>query len=90
MDQATDKLTTVLLEAMRAHIPTKKLTDKKSTHPWLTDEVLKLVRAKRDAAGSSTEEEAAKRCSEALLEAYQSWVGRTREELATLRRGSKK
>ena len=48
------------------------------------------MKKKRDAEGTEKETEAAKECSQALLKAYQEWVQRTRQELASLQRGSKK
>ena len=89
-DAAEEHFTTTVLEAMRKHVPSKKLKKRKCTHPWLTDKVLNLVQKKRDAAGTPEETKAAEECSEALLQEYKAWVQRTREELATLKRGSKK
>ena len=89
-DRAEEHFTNTLLEATRRHIPSKKLKERKCTHPWLTEEVLKLVQKKRDAAGTPGEEEAAKECSNALFKEYKAWAQRTKEELASLKRGSKK
>ena len=89
-DGAAELVTERLLAALEKHVPSKKLQERKGTHPWLTDEVLELVRKKRDAEGTEAETQAAEACSDALLKAYKAWVQRTREELASLQRGSKK
>ena len=69
-DEAEEHLTTRLLHAMQKHVPTRKLRERKCTQPWLTDEVLELVRKKHQAAGTPGETAVAKACSEALLKEY--------------------
>ena len=68
----------------------KKVQHRKSTHPWLTEDVLEKVAAKQEAEGTETEKEAAEACSEAVRTAYKQYVHRVREELKTLPKNSKK
>ena len=80
-DEAAGEVTRKLLEWMAECIPMHKVRARKSTHPWLTEEVLQKVLAKKEAAGTEREREATEACSEAIRKAYYSYVQRVREEL---------
>ena len=71
-------------------VPRRELVEKKRSHPWLTEGVLQLVAAKKAAAGTEQEKEAAAACSAGILAEYWAFVRRVRAELATLKAGSKK
>ena len=79
-----------LLEVLRQCVPRKTLWEKKRTHPWLTDEVLKLVEAKHKAKGTEGETAAAVACSEGTLQAYWKYVQRVKDELSKLKPGARK
>ena len=89
-DRATETFTGLLLQCLQECVPQRVLQEKKRTHPWLTDRVLQLVDKKKAAAGTTREREAAVACSQGILEEYWKYVARVREELATLRAGTKK
>ena len=82
-------LTDCVLQHARNAIPTATVTDKKRTHPWLTDGTLTLVAAKQQATGTAREHAAAEACSRGIAAEYHKYVSRTREELRVLRTGSK-
>ena len=82
-------MTELILEKASKHIPQRVLHTKKSSHPWLTDEVVQLVAAKRAAMGSSEYEGAIKTCSVAIMAEYNAYSSRSRKELLNARRGSK-
>ena len=56
-----------ILAAAKQCIPTKVLHQRKSTHPWLTEDIQEMVRAKQSAEGTPEERAAAERCSGAIL-----------------------
>ncbi len=88
-DEAAAQLTGDILRMAQECIPRRKLCDKKSTHPWLTDNVVELVRAKNAAVGTEFEREAAEACSAGILQEHEAYVKRTKSELSELPRGSK-
>ena len=63
-----------LLNWMATCVPMRKVKHRKSTHPWLTEEVLEKVAAKQKAEGTEEEKEAAEACSEAVRTAYKQYV----------------
>ena len=89
-DTAAEKLNDILLEYLGRSVPQRQVQEKKRTHPWLNDRVLRLVKAKQAAAGTEQERAAAQACSKAILEEYHSYVDRVRAELSQLPRGSKR
>lgn len=84
-----ERLTGIILDTVREFIPQRVLTERKSTHPWLNARVLEAVASKQNASGTIDELEASKACSEAVLCEFTKFVGRTRERLGNIRRGSK-
>ena len=78
-----------ILEAAEEWIPRKKKTVKSSSHEWLTDEVVRLVQAKRDAEGTPHELEAAQTCSAEITAEFARFVEKSKQELQELPRGSK-
>jgi len=67
----------------------RTITEFKSTHPWVNESVVAAVERKNFAKGTLEEEEAAIACSETLLDEFQDFVVRTKEELKSLQHGSK-
>ena len=88
-DEGAQKLTEKVLEACRECIPIKALKEHKSSHPWLTDEVMNLVAEKQMAEGTEEEDAAREACSKGILEEFGKYVRQTKEDLKALPRGSK-
>ena len=87
--QAAEELTQQILRAARRHIQTRRVELGKSSHPWLNERCLRLVRAKERAAGTEDYPRACAQCSAGIMEEYEAYIRRTRDELRELRRGSK-
>ena len=64
-------------EVAQLCIPQKMIQEKKSTHPWLTDEVEDLVEAKQAAEGTANAREAAEACSAGILRQFLEYTKRT-------------
>ena len=90
VDRATTNFSNFLLVTARKHIPVHTKTVRKSTHPWMDDGCLELVRRKREAEGTPEYEERLRECSQGILAAYNKYVEKTRKELQELPRASKK
>ena len=87
--QGAQRLTDIILSLCRECIPQRLLHSKKSTHPWLTDEVLRLITQKNATEGSLHAADAAKTCSEAILAGHLAWTDRTRHDMCSLQKMSK-
>ena len=70
-------------------IPQREIAERRSTHEWLTPEVISMVDRKRKAAGTPEEGIAAEDCSRAIMNAFHEYVAKSREDLQSLQRGSK-
>lgn len=90
VDTAATKLTRHVLDTARKHIPVRRRTVFKSTHPWLDEHCKALVQKKRAAEGTPEYDKRVKECSEGVLQAYKAYVKKTREDLKKLPRSSKK
>ncbi len=88
-DEASGYLSKTILDAAELCIPRKTFFDKKSTHPWLTDEVEDLVEAKRTAEGTPSEREAAEACSAGILSSFVEFTKTCADKLRQLLPGSK-
>ena len=89
-DIGAAELTLKLLGWMSNCIPVKTVTERKSSHPWLTDAVLNKVAKKQAAEGTDSERQAAEECSAAVFEAYREYTQTVREELRTFSKEPKK
>ena len=89
VDEAAQAMTNTILSASTACIPKRLLKERKSTHPWLNDRVVELVKAKAAAAGTEEEKTASESCSAAIMEERSVFIQRIRMEMAELPRGSK-
>ncbi len=65
---AAENFNKTVLDVAQECIPQKELRERKSTHPWLTMEVERLVGAKQAAEGTDREREAAEACSIGILD----------------------
>jgi hypothetical protein len=88
-DEGVKLITDEVLDAARACIPQHVLRERKSTHPWMNDEVQDLVRKKHAAVGTSVEYAARDACSRGMMEAFSKYVQDEREALLQLRQASK-
>ena len=62
-NSGAQRLTQAILELAAYYIPQRILRERKSTHPWITEAVLKKVLDKRAAEGTEKEQECRKKCS---------------------------
>ena len=90
VDTAAAKLTTYVLETAKKHIPVKRRTVVKSTHPWVDEHCKTLVQRKREAEGTPEYEARLRECSEGMLQAYLAYAKKTRGDLKKLPRASKR
>ena len=82
-------LTKTILEHVSYYIPQRTLHAQKSSHPWLTEELVHLVASKREAAGKPHYDEAVKLCSAGILAQYNTYTALSRQRLLNARKGSK-
>ena len=88
-DDGAEHLQARILEAAEDWIPRKKQYIVSKSHGWLTDEVVRLVHAKKDAEGTDRERDAAIACSEAITAEFVKYTERSKAEMLKLPRGSK-
>ena len=62
---------------------------RKSTHPWINDKVLQLVREKMAAEGTAKIEECRKRCSACIMEEYGKYIIKEKRSLQDMPKGAK-
>jgi hypothetical protein len=83
-------MTRAILEIAGKHIPQRVICSKKSSHAWLTDEIVHLVSAKRAAAGTPAYDDAVKACSAGIMAEYSAYTSHARHRLLDARKGSKR
>ena len=83
-DEATVKLTEIILERAREAIGQRNCKELKSSHPWLTDEIVICLKAKRDAEGTVFERERAEECSAKIVIAREGYIKRIKRELTRM------
>ena len=82
-------MTELILDIASSHIPQKLLYTKKSSHPWLTDDIVHLVAAKREPVGTPAYDDAVKACSVGIMKEYHNFSSRARKKLLEARQSSK-
>jgi hypothetical protein len=85
--QAARHITKMIFGAASKHIPQRMLHSKKSSHPWLTDDLAQIVAEKRAAEGTPAYEDAVKACSAAIMGGYNNYVAGAKEKLRDSRMG---
>ena len=65
-DEGAIKLTEIILEIAQGCIGKRTISETKSNHSWLNDEIISLIEEKHAAAGMDHESEAVQRCSAAI------------------------
>jgi len=79
-----ERLTVCILGLAEFFIQKRLLKERKSTHPWINDKVLELVRSKLAAEGTDEETECMKRCSACIMEEYGKHVAKERLQLQAM------
>ena len=80
-DEAAERFTAKLLQAVEQCIPVKWILDKVYAHPWINDECRRALSEKHAAIGTESFIEKRDACTETFRAAHRSYVARTREEL---------
>jgi len=88
-NHGAEKLTAEILKIGTQFIPRRHLYERKSTHPWINEEVVRAVRDKLAAQGTTMEADLTKRCSACIMGAYGKHVARERKQLQELPKGAK-
>ena len=83
-DEAASELVERILAAVEVAIPSKVILDKVCAHPWLNDTCRLALARKREAFGTSSFQQRRDECSRTYLEAFASYVAKTRDELKGL------
>ena len=76
--EGAQRLTEQLLRITEDNIPRRAVKIRKTTHPWLTERGEEAVRRKHEAQGTEQEADAARECSETLLEEHYEYIGKMR------------
>ena len=87
--EAVDEFTHRLRGMVDAAIPMRQITERKGTHPWITESVLELVHQRNDAVGTPAEADAIRKCSEGMLEARKGYECRILRQFCESKMGSK-
>ena len=88
-DDGAEHMHARILEAAEEWIPRKFQSIVAKSHGWLTNSVIRLVRAKKEAEGTDRERAAAITCSEAITAEFAKYTERSKAELLELPRRSK-
>ena len=83
------KFTDILRGYCLECIGKRQIREAKSTHPWMTEEIVDMVAKKHAAEGTAQENEARDRCSEKMAQTKAEYVQRTKESLKDMKEGSK-
>ena len=77
-DEAAFEMVQQVLDAVAAAIPSRLIMDKVWAHPWLNGACRRALQRKRDAFGTPLFERCRDECSQAYLDAFASYVSKTR------------
>ena len=90
VDDAVAVFTRELLRLVKSHVPSRMVSSRSSSHPWLTQRCAYAVQEKLRAVG--TPMAAAKRedCARVLREEYELYVQKTKGELESMEPSSKR
>ena len=86
---AAERLTAILLDVARRHIPVTTVRERPSTHPWLSDRCVHAVARKQAAYGTADYQADVRRGSDVFRHAYMIFVSRMRDKMRNTRRGTK-
>ena len=82
-DEGAARLTEIILEHAHGAIGQRTVNEFKSSHPWLTEEVLQSMKVAEDAEGTEFERERAEDCSAKIMRAREDYISKTKAELKT-------
>ena len=89
VSERAQRRTEQLFRIAEKNIPKRSVTIRKSTHPWLTERGEEAVRRKHAAQGTEQEAEAARECSDILMEEHYDFVRKMRMKLMEAQPASK-
>ena len=79
-----------MLKEAKQYIPTRTVKEFKGTNPWLNDVCREAIVHKHSKEGTDGYKDASEQCTRTLRNAYGGYIHKTREELKSLPRGSKR
>ena len=82
-------MTSTILDLAERCIGKRKLTERKSTHPYLTERAEKAIDDRNNAFGTQLETQAVIDCSAVLKEEREAYISRTRNDIRNLKPASK-
>jgi hypothetical protein len=88
-DEAATSITDIILRLAKECIGKRKLEERKTTHPWLTPEIMRLTAEKKKAEGTEEERAAIERCSSEISASRLKYQSKTREDFCEMAKGTK-
>ena len=88
-DGSTERFEQHLMLLIMRFVPSKTVTDSKSSHAWLNDECRRLIADKRRAWGTDAFIAKRDECTAGLLRAYHNYIRRIRGKLSKLKPSSR-
>ena len=83
-DEAASWVTTTILRVVDDCIPSKWITDRSYSHPWINEKCREALRKKHESRGSEAYAGMRDACSAVFLQTYQDYVRKTRETLKSM------
>ena len=78
-DTAAQYVTKTILHHAEECIGKRSMQEVKSTHPWLTPEIVQMTAEKREAEGADNERELIESCSAKILETRRQYEAKMRK-----------
>ena len=79
-DEPAMSITDTILRLAKESIGTRKMEERKTTHPWLTLEITRLTAEKKKAEGTEDERAAIERCSSEISASRLKYQSKTRAD----------
>ena len=89
VDESVAFLENAIKSAMEQTMRKKTIRIRKNGYDWITDAVLDAILDKMNKEGTAEERASAEQCSKVILDAFQAYRTTCKEELLSMRRGSK-
>ena len=90
VDDAVTTFTRELLRLVKIHVPSRMVSSRMSTHPWLTQRCAQAVQEKMEAVGTTMAEAKRDACARVLREEFDLYVQKTKGELESMESSSKR
>ena len=90
VDDAVTVFTRELLRFVKSHVPSRMVSLRSSTHPWLTQHCANAVQEKLRAVGTPMADAKRNDCARFLREEYELYVQKTKGELESMEPSSKR